>query len=226
MAAITNLANFQGGAGTTIALVIGTAVAAHEAIIVMAAQSSTGTTVSGVTDTAGNTYSKATSSINPTTAECEIWHCLDPVALSAGATITITFSGSTSRRNGWAYKVDGIATQETQTATDTIGTSTTPSGTTVGSVSSGAAVFGCWTAAGGSYTSTGGSAGWTLDYGATNNAGPQSFSHGVTSGAGAITYSGVTTTSNKWALCIVSYTVAVPSGVTGIAQRGMMEVFN
>lgn len=115
------------GSATTIITAIRGTTTGSGTVVAVSCPSATPT---GVTDTAGNTYTLGASDPGgnqPTWA----WVALNTTALAAGDTITVTWSATAGAKNALAVTVPGAKTASAVDATATAdGASTTPSATT------------------------------------------------------------------------------------------------
>jgi hypothetical protein len=123
-------------ASTTLQLTPTSSISSGNRIVVMAGVWSAGrATISGVTDSAGNTYTKVTSVTASEDTELSIWSA--PVTAGGGTrpTITVTATGSADI-GGAALEYAGLSTASGATAVDALKTATGTSGT-AGYVTSG-----------------------------------------------------------------------------------------
>jgi hypothetical protein len=122
--------------GSTLQLTPASAITAGDRLVVMAGVWSSGrATISGVTDTAGNTYTKATSVTASDDTQLSVWTA--PVTAGGGTkpTITVTATGSADV-GGAALEYAGLSTAAGATSIDASKTSTGTS-TSSGYVTSG-----------------------------------------------------------------------------------------
>ena len=116
-----------GNAAATQVITITTPTQAGDAILIaLANSSSAGATVSSITDSAGNTYSRVIPAAGVTSEFGDLWAAFGTTALSAGQSVTVTWSTATGAKMCVAIAVPGVAGPD-QAPTVTHGTSTTPS---------------------------------------------------------------------------------------------------
>lgn len=151
----------SGTAVTSLAITLSSGIAAGSLILVAIANHNSAAVVpDSVTDTAGNTYT-ILSAANSNAVTANLAYCANALALSAGDTITVTYS-VTRHIAMRAYSVSGAATASVldQQATNAAGTGTSasvgPTGTTTQANELVFAVFGYQNSktftAGGPYT--------------------------------------------------------------------------
>jgi hypothetical protein len=106
-------------------------IAAGDLVVVGVHNNATNTiTVSSISD-GTNTYTRATSQVPSANTEVELWYCSNCVSLSSGATITVTFSGSSGASSGFVICAARVAFIIPVSAQDQISGATAASGTSV-----------------------------------------------------------------------------------------------
>ncbi len=195
-AAVVDTAN-----DATISFVTSVAVAASETIIIVVVTQGN-RTISSITDPATNTYAQGAEN-GASNGSVAIWHCLNPTALSAGASIDVVLSGTNTRKLMMAFKLNRTATAFSGgTAT---GNSTTPSATTAGSIPANAAVFGGIAIQDGATTITEPGGIWTSDYNNNNNGNREAIDHGITASGGTVSFSCTLSSAQLWVTGVVGY---------------------
>lgn len=181
---------------------------AHQSIILEITMGVTGLTVSSIVDSAGNTYSQA---VHASTAGApdvaDVWHCLDPLELPAGSTITVTFSAANTRKAMVAYKLNGIGAQIDSGTGGATSSSGPAIANTSGSVPVGTLLFGAGTVNSATGPSSPPSSEWTQTVFGQFASRSQCFSYGTKAGGAGIathSFSGFGTGTN-WADAIVAY---------------------
>lgn len=124
----------SGVSDNKVTLTTGAAVAAGDSILVAVNMGSSTTTITSVTDSVGNTYTKDIDRLSASSLQhIYIWSCHGATALPSGGTITANASGSnTSRKSIDASTVSGLLTSSTLDATagnDSTGTAWTSGST-------------------------------------------------------------------------------------------------
>lgn len=219
--ALGSASTTTGASGPTLALTLGTAVAAGSLIVVMVTEGDNLTYSTGcsVSDTAGNTYTAISSAnlANVTTAGfAQIFYAKNVTALSSGNAITVTKQDTNAALVVEAIAATGIDTASpldtavTQSAT---GLTASPSvtsgvGAQAGNLIVGAMAWQDTTAA--TATQPGGS--WTADANtknasATTRGDGATIAHLVNTGATAQTYAPTLSASNRWTAFIVGFKV-------------------
>jgi hypothetical protein len=105
------------GSGTSQTITVSTATTAGDTIIVAhSSSSSTGATISAMSDSAGNTYTRIISAASTAVEFGDLWAALPQnnsgttAALSTSATISITWSATSGEKLSVAIGVSGVAT--------------------------------------------------------------------------------------------------------------------
>lgn len=112
--------NQTAASGTTVVLTTTAASAAGNTIIVPCHVGSATVTITGVTDSVGNTYTKDNELLPATNQHIYIFRCSNASALGSGGTITVTISSSsTAQRAIHAISVSGLATSSAKDTSST-----------------------------------------------------------------------------------------------------------
>lgn len=130
------------GTSSTPSFITNVSVSAGNTIVILVSVRSTSGTpsVSSVTDSSSNTYTRLVRS-NATLRDAEIWYCLNPVSLPSGSTISMSISGTIVTGGVSAAALNKTASVVTSAATSTNGSGGTASLTTGASVPTGGFTF-------------------------------------------------------------------------------------
>jgi hypothetical protein len=196
--------------GTTIAFTLTHAVAAGDALAVSAGSDSLAETVTGITDSQGNTWTSAASDYNQSDG-IAVFTCLNAKAMTTSDTITATFSGSTGSHTIVGRGCNGIATGaavDVAIVNDNAGSTSPSSGAsgTLRQASEWAVAFLINANGGGSPTSwTGGFTAASTQHATSNQF--HTVADQVVSATTALT-AGATIVSAKWAMILVTFRAA------------------
>lgn len=99
------------GAASTLIITTGANAPAGNLINVFASCGTTSTTITGVTDSAGNTYTPGTAIVSVgSNGRINHFYCANPVLLSSGGTITVTYGSTSGSKYASAISTSGLAT--------------------------------------------------------------------------------------------------------------------
>ena len=159
----------------TVALTTSVAVEAGQSIVVV--MLSGGETISSISDGTANSYTQ----VDGVTG-ADIWHCLNPVAVSSSSTITATLTGSDNKKALVAYVLSGTAALQSSAAA-AVGPASI---TTDGSVLAGSiAIGGCALTTNSTFTQP---TDWTEGFDQNVDSDGRTVAHRTVAETGTVTY--------------------------------------